>query len=85
MSANDDLSGKTTLLYWFLHTNNEGTKMSKTSPISTSGADFAHHITYGPLDFWTVRRFWVGQTNSHLWNFYAKLLLAYNIIVSKQQ
>jgi hypothetical protein len=29
--ANDDLVGKTTPFYWFLYTNNKGTKMSKTS------------------------------------------------------
>ena len=29
--ATDDLDGKTTNFYWFLHTNNKRTKMSKTS------------------------------------------------------
>jgi hypothetical protein len=31
MGANDDLDGKTTHFYWFLHTNDKGTDRSKTS------------------------------------------------------
>ena len=31
MGTNDDLDGKTTNFYWFLHTNDKGTKMFKTS------------------------------------------------------
>ena len=35
MGADDDLDGKTTHFYWFLHTNNKGAKMSRTSHSDT--------------------------------------------------
>ena len=35
MGASDDLEGKATHFYWFLHTNNKGAKMSRTSHSDT--------------------------------------------------
>ena len=67
IGANDDLDGKTTHSYWFLHTNNKGTKMSKTS----HSAHDQHYFVQRLLKFKVYSHFCCWDRKGYLnhpWN-----------------